>query len=341
MDMDKESYSGIMIDKETWLKNAPIIKQFIDQLINYEALCQEVAYILENVIQENNIEFSSISYRAKTLKSFLEKINRKKYSDPFKKVTDFAGVRLVFLYKSDFEKIEQIIKENFIYIKPTDKLNDKGTDKFGYSAKHYDVQLSRKHSGPRYNNLKKINCEIQVRTVFQDAWALLDHHLVYKNEVSIPEYLKRQLNSIAGSLELSDDHLCNIKKERQTYIEKIKTLKANPKKFLQLDMDIDSFCQYLGWKFPDIYRETWTGQMNFIFKILQNEFQFKKLKSLDIVIEKSKTKFEEIAPVFKSEKYFNSSSVAVALSVALQNPKFLSNKDIPKEWKAKIIQSEH
>ena len=95
----------ITIDEQTWVENAPIVKQFIDQRTNYEALCQEVAYILETIVEKNKIEYSSITHRTKSLKSFLEKIHRKKYSDPFKKVTDIAGVRLVFLYNSDFDKI--------------------------------------------------------------------------------------------------------------------------------------------------------------------------------------------------------------------------------------------
>ena len=60
-----------------WLKKPEIIKQFIDQRSDYEKLCAEVAYILNRQLNNAKVEFSAITHRAKTLNSFLEKIQRK------------------------------------------------------------------------------------------------------------------------------------------------------------------------------------------------------------------------------------------------------------------------
>jgi ppGpp synthetase/RelA/SpoT-type nucleotidyltranferase len=58
---------------------------------------------------------------------------------------------------------------------------------------------------PRYDDLKKLVCEIQVRTVLQDAWAIIDHHLSYKQESDVPKILRRKLNSLAGLVETAHD----------------------------------------------------------------------------------------------------------------------------------------
>lgn len=99
----------------------PHIKLFNEQLSKYEALWNEVVYILKNLVEEK-IEISSIGSRAKTLESFLEKVERKNYKNPFKNITDFAGVRLVFLYKSDFERIEKIIMTTLMLKKKLTRL---------------------------------------------------------------------------------------------------------------------------------------------------------------------------------------------------------------------------
>jgi ppGpp synthetase/RelA/SpoT-type nucleotidyltranferase len=57
-----------------WSKNPEIIRQFISQQNDYEKLCAEVAYILSRELEKAKIEFSAITHRAKTLKSFLEKL---------------------------------------------------------------------------------------------------------------------------------------------------------------------------------------------------------------------------------------------------------------------------
>src|ERR1051325_381880 len=95
---------------EIWKRNPETICAFIEQRPNYEQLCTEIAYILSKRLNNSKIDISAVTWRAKTLKSFLEKIERKKYDDPFKAITDFAGVRVVCLYLTDIPVIEGIIR---------------------------------------------------------------------------------------------------------------------------------------------------------------------------------------------------------------------------------------
>src|SRR5690554_6791035 len=223
-----------------WKEKPETVKKFLEQKNDYEQLCAEIAYILKKKLSEAEIEFSSVSYRAKTLKSFLEKIVRKTYDNPFADITDFAGVRVVFLYQNDLTKIEAIIKKEFKIIEKVDKLNDKGIDKFGYGAIHYIVKIGKNSSGARYDDLKNLVCEIQVRTVLQDAWAIIDHHLVYKKESEIPSSLQRKLNSLAGLFETADNQFDILRQEREKYLTDIKeSITSN--EFLKNELNLDTF----------------------------------------------------------------------------------------------------
>ncbi len=80
---------------EIWQNNPIIIRQYLDIRRDYDQLCTEVEYILRKQVINCEIEISSISSRAKTLNSFLEKIQRKNYDNSFEQLTDLAGVRVV------------------------------------------------------------------------------------------------------------------------------------------------------------------------------------------------------------------------------------------------------
>ncbi|RKF03098.1 ppGpp synthetase/RelA/SpoT-type nucleotidyltransferase [Tenacibaculum lutimaris] len=321
------------IDEKVWLDNAKTIKQFIDQRHIYEQLCDEIAFVLKFAMEESDLEYSAISKRSKTLNSFLEKITRKKYKDPFSEITDFAGVRLVFLYNSDFDKIEKIVKDNFKIIEKVDKLNDKGVDKFGYGAIHYIVQLNKNHAGARYDNLVDKNCEIQIRTVLQDAWSIIDHHLVYKNTSSVPKELRRKLNSLAGLFETADDQFNQLREMRETYIKNVDKSKSSPDEFLNTELNLDSFKQYISWKFPKLPLETFDDQSSIAFKELINAVDLSKLLDLDNLVNKGIKKFEQKQPKFDDHPNFHSSSVATIISVGLTNKKLMSKMGIPNDWK--------
>jgi len=157
---------------DIWQRNPEIIKQFFQVRRDYEQLCAEVEYILRKRIAESGIETSSITSRAKTLNSFLEKLQRKHYDSPFEQLSDLAGARVVCLYRDDIAKIAETIRSDFDVVEDIDKLDEMAVDQFGYGARHFVLRLGKTHSGPRYDDLKQLLCEVQVRSVVQDAWPL-------------------------------------------------------------------------------------------------------------------------------------------------------------------------
>jgi putative GTP pyrophosphokinase len=265
---------------QVWRSNPEKTKsQFLEQEPNYKELCGEVEHILKKKLKNSGIEIATISSRAKTWKSFWEKIEKKEYANPFEEVSDFSGARVVHLYAQDAEKIEEIIRNEFEILETVNKIDKNGESKFGYSAIHFIVKLNRNTSGARYDELKNLCCEIQIRTVLQDAWAIIEHHLGYKSV--IPSALKRKLNGLAGLLEVADDQFEQIKSAREEYISSVFKSKKNIDDFLKNELNRDTFSEYFKWK----YNGNDLGEKS--FDILSRFFgKFNTLSDLDSMIEK-------------------------------------------------------
>lgn len=300
-----------------WKKNTELVRDFLQNREDYEQLCSEVAYILKKKLTEQQIQHSAVTHRAKTLNSFLEKITRKSYSDPLKEITDLAGARIVFLYQDDLEKIENIIRKEFSDIKKVDKINEKGADKFGYNAMHFVVKLGKSSFGARYDDLKNLNCEIQVRTVLQDAWAIIDHHLIYKKESDIPTKLQRKINGLAGLFETADNQFESIRRERDAYLVKVNKSKDSGN-FLKNELNLDTFISYLSWKFPEYRLKFFENQHEIIYRDII-KYKQKTLQDIDNVVKKYNSAIPTIKDKLEQEyreSYYKGEDIPSSLLVA-------------------------
>jgi len=315
--------NGTSYDAERiWTERPEMIKCFLDQRPDYEKLCAEVAYILNRELNKECVEFSTITYRAKALNSFLEKIQRKNYRDPIAEVTDFAGVRVVCLYVDDMDKLEAIVAKHFEIVSKVDKLKDKRADQFGYGAIHFVVRLGKNFSGARYDDLKDLVCEIQTRTVLQDAWAIIDQHLVYKNESNIPTVLRSRLNDLAQKFELADDEFKQIRSEREDYLRDIERSKDNSESFLENELNLDSFVRYAQWKFPDLPAGTSVLDVPFFLKPL-TDLKISSLSGLDAVVETGRKAYDHYLAENGRDFLTSYSITSVALSVLLLNRDYM------------------
>lgn len=120
-------------------------------------------------------------------------------------ITDLIGLRIICLYEDEVQPISDLICEHFAVLGVTDKIAlVEGTeDSFGYKGLHLDLKLNdgRSHL-PEYALYAAQPFELQIRTVVQDSWSVLDHNIKYKK--SIPNSLKRRINTLAALFELAD-----------------------------------------------------------------------------------------------------------------------------------------
>ncbi len=279
-----------------WRNEVSLIRSYLDRMPRYADLAREVAYVLEKEAARAAIQIASVSFRAKSLGSYLEKIARKGYGRDSSKVTDCAGVRLVYLYSSDLVRIDELISGIFMVEEYVDKSKSQSADQFGYGAIHYIVTIGDSLLGPRYDGLRDLSCEIQVRTVLQDAWAVVAHHLEYKREEAVPRHLRRKLHALAGSFEVADAHLEQLRNQREVYIEELYSKESD----LQLEINRETLLSYLSKKFPDIVRlEIGRG---FFYELLEHlrEQGYRTIGDVDELLMKTKKAREK----FNAEEDF-------------------------------------
>jgi ppGpp synthetase/RelA/SpoT-type nucleotidyltranferase len=267
------------LDDRRWNRHLKTIQIFHSNQPNYEALCQEVSFVLKKRLAEASVEVSAITWRVKGLTSFLGKIDRKQAVRPFEEIRDIAGVRIVYLHKIDLRKIKILVRQNFEVLEEINKSISE-VDRFGYTALHYLVQIKQETSGARYEDLKNSVCELQVRTVLQDAWAILDHHFRYKQESEIPLPLRREIHSLAGALETADNHFNEIAKKRARYINNLKARNSLSKVLLSEPINRDSLLVFLQRKFPDFEIGGAENHIDLVMRSIDTQ-RFRRIKDLN------------------------------------------------------------
>ena len=288
-----------------WEHNPKYIRRFHENKQMYSLMCDEVKFILKRSVGIAGIETASITARSKSEASFCEKLHRKNYKDPFHDITDFAGARVVFLYSSDRQKLEFIIENEFEVVEKVDKVQGSGVDQFGYGALHYLVKLKSDYLKARYPELENLVCEVQVRTILQDAWAVVAHHLSYKQESDIPQHLRRKLNALSGLFETADDQFESIKELRSSYQKAVFVeIAQNKVESFEAEIELDNLKAYLTWKFPDREESDGSAMSEAIHEL--KTFGYVTLKLLDEMIDRTidaVTAYEQECPPHDPEEY--------------------------------------
>lgn len=141
------------------------------------------------------------SYYRKLLRNLPENIGS---SSDLPTITDIIGIRIICAFLHDLVEVEKILQTGFSVYEVERKGADRTFREFGYESTH--ILLAIPEDLKENLNLPHgLIFEIQVRTILQDAWAEVEHELVYKSEFSpfdLP--LKRKLASINASLSLAD-----------------------------------------------------------------------------------------------------------------------------------------
>jgi len=151
---------------------------------------------------------ATIKARVKTFQSYyfkrLRKANQSKDGDPDPRISDVLGLRIVCPFLEDLIKAETVLRESFEVIEIDRKGVNHSFDQFGYSSTHFLVAVPRNILNT-CGREPPVVCEIQLRTILQDAWAEIEHELIYKAEFTpFDEPLKRKLAALNANLTLSD-----------------------------------------------------------------------------------------------------------------------------------------
>lgn len=215
----------------------------------YQSLTEIIAATLRALLNNTGIDFIDIPNRAKTMKSFQEKIQRKRYIDPINEMMDLAGVRVITYIEGDVTRVSELIKNSFnVHMESSrDKSTDLGEDRFGYRSVHFvcDIGIAREIL-PEFFPYKNLMFEIQVRTALQHTWAEIEHDRSYKFSGELPPKIKRRFHLVAGLLELADREFNELTSEIDKYKNEIHA-KADAGN-LEIELNSTTILEYLSIK---------------------------------------------------------------------------------------------
>ncbi|HRU27439.1 MAG TPA: RelA/SpoT domain-containing protein, partial [Treponema sp.] len=150
----------------------------------------------------------TVKGRAKSFQSFYKKYIRllQQQQDKTKApvINDLIGLRIVCTFIEDLSSVETAIQNAFQITEVERKGSNYSFKEFGYESTHILIKIPEDILKKR----GKAGCdsaEIQIRTILQDAWAEVEHELVYKAEFTpFDEPMKRKLAAVNASLSLAD-----------------------------------------------------------------------------------------------------------------------------------------
>lgn len=247
----KEFFEKYLIEDEyfcsTGLDWEELVAIYHDYMTIVSKLEIDSQHIVLKLIDAPSVH--SVRRRVKNPEHLLEKIIRKgkKYSElginreNYKKiVTDLIGIRVLHLFKDDWITIHNEIMHLW-EVKETPQVNirkgdNDGVDfdkmveeancelivrKYGYRSVHYLIATP-------LNKNEEIQVEIQVRTVFEEAWSEIDHKIRYPYDTQsdiLSEYLAI-FNRIVGSADEMGSFIKKLKEELRNQDKLIKTKRS-------------------------------------------------------------------------------------------------------------------
>ena len=189
------------------------------------------------LLDEAGIVVASIESRIKEEKSLIGKLELKgaKYTS-LGDITDVFGMRIITFYTDDVDKVASAVDRLFDvdWKNSVDKRKLLEVDSFGYLSLHY---ICRDAEFP-------YRFEVQMRTILQHAWANMNHDTGYKSGVEVPIEYRRNMNRLAGMLELVDEQFSRIRSEINDYRRQVQSLVASGR-LEEVPLDGDSYRSYL------------------------------------------------------------------------------------------------
>lgn len=218
-----------------------------------------------------------VSYRVKDPEHVIDKIIRKAKEgriitkDNFlDEIDDFVGLRVLHLFKNNWEVIFDAVSKEYAAKEQPVAYHRKGDDP-GFLKRCKELGLQPKERAAGYRSIHYVavvpvlsttfKCEIQIRTVFEDAWSEIDHLVRYPNNTGnelLNSYLM-MFNRLAGCADemgtfliTMKSNLAQMQDERAVLLNEIESLRGKNakqnKKIDELKAKLDKSIM-IGWPY--------------------------------------------------------------------------------------------
>lgn len=227
------------------LHSEMILDEYREKRPLFEKLQAVVDGEIRRIATDNHLYVTAMESRIKKEKSLAGKLELKghKYAT-LSDITDILGCRIITFYTEEVDKIAALIEKNFEvdWDNSVDKRRLLDLDRFGYMSLHYICRLPLERCEDP--EMHEYRFEVQMRTALQHVWATINHDLGYKTDIEIPREHLRNMNRIAGMLELADEQFSRIRMEITDYRRQVQALVADGD-FDRVPLDGDTFRSYL------------------------------------------------------------------------------------------------
>lgn len=228
-----------------------ILEDYREKLPVFKKMNGIIRDTLTKRIEENGLYIIAVETRIKTEKSLAGKLelkgaNYKWLTD----ITDLVGARVITFYQDEVDKISALVDKTFEidWANSVDKRKQHELDSFGYSSLHYICRIPKSlYCDPECPEINEIRFEVQMRTALQHVWATMYHDTGYKSGVEVPPEYLRNLNRLAGMLELADEQFSIIRTNINDYRRQVQSLVASGQ-FDEVPLNGDSFSSFLKLK---------------------------------------------------------------------------------------------
>jgi len=162
----------------------------------------------------------TIKSRVKRFGAYLDKIAHTREQRPGTvAITDLLGLRVICTFLEDIERAVGLFDGAFEVVEVERRGAEHSFREFGYDSVHLLVKVGNALLPESLPHTRKV-CEIQLRTTLQDAWAEVEHELVYKTDISLPnESIKRKLAALNANLTLADLMFQEIRDQQREFRE--------------------------------------------------------------------------------------------------------------------------
>ena len=154
-----------------------------------------------------------VKSRIKTPESIVKKLKKDGYEsnipNMIRYVNDIAGIRIICQFEEDIETVASLIQNRSDMTIKSEKNYLKHIKQSGYRSYHliiyYTVDTIK---GP-----KKLQAEIQIRTMAMNFWATIEHSLQYKYKGDMPEHVAERLSKAADAINALDHEMSSVRNE--------------------------------------------------------------------------------------------------------------------------------
>lgn len=153
----------------------------------------------------------SVTGRVKRISSILDKAQRKgiEFDEIESKIEDIAGIRIICQFVEDIDTVVDIIRKREDLEVKREKDYITHSKPSGYRSYHV-IAYYTVHT---INGPKRLEVEIQIRTLAMNFWSTIEHSLQYKYKENMPDDLRERLLRAADAVDALDNEMASVRDE--------------------------------------------------------------------------------------------------------------------------------